>query len=148
LLSQPARGESNDSRRNPRHSQPAMNWSELFPLRFVVEGEPCSYKNSKQIITVGKRSRLLPSTKSRKWMDKAVKQLEAQWSGPPVPKDLELNAAIVSYLPTRRKTDADNLYGGPGDALQRSGIIEDDCSQGTIPYSVTNGFVLIVESPR
>jgi hypothetical protein len=30
----------------------------------------------------------------------------------PIPRDIELNAAIRSYLPTRRRTDASNLYQG------------------------------------
>jgi Holliday junction resolvase RusA-like endonuclease len=98
---------------------------------FTILGAPCSYKNSKEIVHPrGKASRpwLQPSKKSQKWMKSAVKQLQEQWGGRPrIPKSTELNAAIVSYLPTRRLTDADNLYGGPGDALQRAGILEDDC---------------------
>jgi Holliday junction resolvase RusA-like endonuclease len=70
---------------------------------------------------------VLPSEKAVKWMDSAVKQLREQWDRPPIAKNCELNAAIVSYLPNRRLIDADNLYGGPGDALQRAGILGDDC---------------------
>ena len=66
------------------------------------------------------------SPRAAAWMKTAILQLESQWRYVAIPKRFELNAMIVSYLPTRALTDADNLLGGPGDALETAGILEDD----------------------
>ena len=100
--------------------------SDIFPVTFTVDGAPCSYKNSKVAIRLGKRSSIVPSKKSKAWMDSAIPQLEAQWVYTPIPKSVPLHVTVLCYMPTRLKTDLDNLLGGPGDALQRAGIIEDD----------------------
>jgi hypothetical protein len=97
------------------------------------------------MITVG------PSTEYKRWARNAAAKLDEQWRcvfNEPLPSEVEregrnvpvlINAAIVSYLPTRRLTDADNLYAGPLDVLQahnhwcegkkckvHAGVIEDD----------------------
>ena len=101
---------------------------DIWPARFVIVGAPCSYKNSKRAVRMGKRFALLPSKSAERWMKAALEQLESQWAYGPIPKSVRVNAKILSYLPTRRLTDLDNLLGGPGDALQRAGILEDDVS--------------------
>lgn len=98
----------------------------LFPIRLVILGLPCSFKNSKRLIRVGRLTKIGPSKKSEAWIESATFQLCAQWRYKPIPKTARINAAIVSYLPSRQLTDADNLYGGPGDALQAAGILEND----------------------
>jgi Holliday junction resolvase RusA-like endonuclease len=107
----------------------------LFPLRFVILGEPCVWKNSRRIVTKP-FPKSLPSKKAEAWMESAVPQLARQWRYVAIPKTVRLNAAIVSYLKTPRLNDSgeihgwlpdqDNLLGGPGDALQAAGILEDD----------------------
>jgi len=115
-----------------------------FSFHFVVYGRPCSQKNSKGAVIhkaqPGKPAQRCPACGSRivatvinskravQWRRLALEQLTAQWKYEAIPKSIPINAAIVSYLPTARLIDADNLYAGPGDALQEAGILEDDCS--------------------
>ena len=74
-----------------------------------------------------KKSFVRKSSRHLAWQESAIAQLKYQWGKrEPIPKDRFLNAAIVSYMPTKRKVDADNLYGGPMDALQAACILEDD----------------------
>lgn len=40
--------------------------------------------------------------------------------------DYPVNVKFSFYLPTRRLPDLDNLFGLPNDALEKSGIIEND----------------------
>ena len=115
-----------------------------FEFSFVVHGPPCSKKRGKgallhpfrgkgkpQYCPICKRKLLavvINSSTAERWQRKAVAELESQWKFEPIPKTIPINARIVSYLPTARLIDADNLYAGPGDALQEAGILEDDCS--------------------
>jgi Holliday junction resolvase RusA-like endonuclease len=108
---------------------------DLFPIRFTILGPPCSYKNSKRVVTKP-FIKALPSEKAEAWMESAVFQLRGQWRYKPIPKTMPINAAIVSYLPHERfnddgephgwTIDLDNTLGGPGDAMQSAGILEDD----------------------
>ena len=93
--------------------------------RFVIEGPPVVLKNRKQIVSIGGKPRLISSSKARRWIDDAVMQLRTQWAGRS-PIAAMVNARITSYLPTRRKTDASNLYQAPEDALQAAGVLLDD----------------------
>ena len=118
------------------------DWSE-FELRLVIRGPPLSWKNHRQLTVIAGKPRLVLSKAHKKWAHGAVVQLMAQWGSKfsgPLPKKIPLNAAIVSYLPTRRLTDASNLYQGPEDVMQachsrckptcrvHAGVIEDDCA--------------------
>ena len=102
-----------------------------FEFRLVILGAPVSLKNSKRIVYSGKgRPFLISSAKAASWMEDAVAQLLAQWVPvfkEPIPLHVKLNAKIVSYLPTRRLTDASNLYQAPEDVMQ--GIVITDDSQ-------------------
>jgi hypothetical protein len=95
-----------------------------FEFKLVVRGAPFSFKRAKQVVTVNGRASIGLTTKAKHYMRDAVAQLRAQWAPVfrgPIPRDIELNAAIRSYLPTRRMTDASNLYQGVEDALQACG---------------------------
>lgn len=111
------------------------DWSE-FELRLVIGrewivsrkhpkgkwvGGPFSWKRARQIITIGGNSSIGLTTEAKQWARVAVDQLKQQWDwvfSAPLPKTIPLNAEIVSYLPTRRLTDASNLYQGPEDVMQ------------------------------
>lgn len=108
---------------------------DLFPIKLTILGPPCVWKNSRRIVTKP-FPKSLPSKKAEAWMEAAIPQLERQWIYKPIPKLWQLNAKILSYLPTPRlnkegdihgwMADADNLYGGPGDAMEAAGVLEDD----------------------
>ena len=109
---------------------------EDFELRFTIRGSPVTLKNSKVIASISrpcgkcKKSpmRTIVSHKNvRAWMKEADKQLRQQWTfTKPIPEAITMNAAIVTYMQTRRKADASNLYQAPEDALQAAGVITDD----------------------
>jgi hypothetical protein len=104
-------------------------------------GAPFSWKRARQITKFSGHASIGLTTDAKQWARAAVAQLRLQWSevfAAPIPKTIPLNAAIVSYLPTRRLTDASNLYQGPEDVMQacgprckpkckmHAGVIEDD----------------------
>lgn len=101
-----------------------------FEFRLVVRGPPAVLKNSKQIVTLpGRRPILVSSRQAKAYQKTATEQLRAQWSSvfcEPVPREVEVSAAFVAYLPTRRRTDLSNLYQGPEDAMQAAGVLTDD----------------------
>jgi Holliday junction resolvase RusA-like endonuclease len=107
----------------------ALGWHhaalQCFRFRLVVLGEPAVLKNSKQIINLpGRRPMLVSSSQAEKYLKSAAQQLRAQWFAlfcQPIPLDVQLNASIVSYLGSHRRTDASNLYEAPQDALKACG---------------------------
>jgi len=116
------------------------DWSD-FELRLWIEGPPFSWKRARQVIKFGGHASIGLTKEAKAWQSSAVLQLTTQWSavfGGPIPKTIPLNAAILSYLPTRRLTDMSNLYQGPEDVMQacgprckpgckkHAGVIEDD----------------------
>lgn len=99
-------------------------------VKLVIYGQPVSWKRGREIAVnplTGSRF-VRPGDPQARWMEDAILQLRSQWRGQKaIPKHERLNAAIVSYLGSRRLIDASNLYQGPEDALQYAGILEDDC---------------------
>ncbi len=92
-----------------------------FEFRLVVVGAPVVLKNSKKIISIGGRPSLVSNAKASRYLREAAKQLAVQWRSvfrDCIPAGVELNAAIVTYLPTRAKPDASNLYQAVEDALK------------------------------
>lgn len=80
-----------------------------------------SWKRARKVITINGRSSIGPTTEAQNWARAAAARLREQWErvfSVPLPADIELNAAIVSYLPNKRLTDASNLYQGPEDVMQ------------------------------
>lgn len=115
-----------------------------FEFRFVLRLRPFSLKRGKQVVKFGDRASIGLSSEAKAWLRDAAAQLAQQWrpvfGAQAIPKDVELNAAIVSYLPTKALPDASNLYEGPQDALKRctrwckpkcdrhAGVLVDDVS--------------------
>ena len=96
------------------------DWS-AFELRLLIEGPPFSWKRARKVITINGRGSIGLTKEAKAWAHMAVQRLRLQWGrvfGGPIPKSIPLNAAILSYLPTRRITDASNLYQGPEDVMQ------------------------------
>ncbi len=114
------------------------DWSD-FELRLVLDFKPFtvklkdrtatigpvfSWKRSRKVIVIKGRGSIGLTTEARHWVEAAAKQLRDQWSrgpGEPIPAGIEINAAIVSYLPDKRRIDASNLYQGVEDAMQSCG---------------------------
>lgn len=103
--------------------------AEALPFTFVVAGVPVVKKNGKQVVRNRRTGRVLviSNQKVRSWSDEAVEAFRSQWGGlPPLPAEIELNAAIVTYCGPRQSPDASNLYEAPQDALQRAGVLAND----------------------
>ena len=97
-------------------------------LHLVIHGQPVSWKRGKQMALNPKTRKWFLATgkPQARWMKDAIRQLKEQWEAEPIPKAVELNAQIISYLGNRRSIDASNLYQGPEDAMEAAGILEDD----------------------
>ena len=97
-----------------------------FVLKLVVTGKPVVLKNGKSPFPMGARVShgraarwIIAHAKPVKpWLKEAEKQLRAQWIwDQPIPLEIELNAAIVTYRGDKRRADSSNLYQAPEDAL-------------------------------
>lgn len=120
-----------------------------FWLRLEVGGAPVVLKNGKMgvvtFVAPGKtnRGRRCPSCKSvltigtavanaprvNDYVEAAVGQLRATWAAlfrQPLPADVLVNAAVLSYRATRRDADASNLYQAPEDSLEAARVLEND----------------------
>jgi hypothetical protein len=112
------------------------DWSE-FELRLVIDFEPFtikvkkkkvtirptfSWKRAREVIMIAGKPSIGLTTPAKHWAKSAVAQLTDQWSRAgmtePIPREIQINAAIVSYLPTAAETDSSNLYQGPEDVMQ------------------------------
>jgi len=96
---------------------------------YVIIGKPVSQKNSKTITCRGKFPRMITNKNVRDWKKSAIAQLEEQMerSGAEViPKGVELEVRIVSYMGKGQAIDADNLAAGPLDAMEKAGIYLND----------------------
>jgi hypothetical protein len=112
-----------------------------FLFCLVIHWRPFSFKRAHQVVTYDGHSSIGLTMQAKYYLENAADQLRTQWLPlfhSPIPIGVELNAAIKSYLPTRRLTDASNLYEGPQDALKcctrwckhgcnrHAGVIADD----------------------
>ena len=94
---------------------------------FVIGGKPTSQKNLKRAGIRNGKSFLYTPVGVQKWKMSAIHQLKEQWLyDGAIPTKIELEAEVHSYLGKGQSIDADNLLGGPLDALQKAGILEND----------------------
>jgi len=98
--------------------------------RFVLYGPPMVQKNSKQIVWSNRHPfqrspKLVDAPKVKKWRNDIKAQAKAQWAGKD-PLTGDLGVIVVAYLGKRQRPDVDNLAAGPLDALEKSGIVEND----------------------
>lgn len=96
---------------------------------YTIVGTPVSQKNSKTIVCRGRIPRMITNKNVREWKESAITQLKEQMelSGAVViPKGVELEVRIVSYMAKGQAIDADNLAAGPLDAMEKAGIYLND----------------------
>ena len=96
---------------------------------YVIIGKPVSQKNSKTIVTKGKFPRMITNKNVRDWKNSAIIQLKEQMErtgAAVIPKGVELEVRIVSYMAKGQAIDADNLAAGPLDAMEKAGIYLND----------------------
>jgi hypothetical protein len=92
-----------------------------FCFRFTIFGDSVPKKNTAGIQRRGGKLRVGYSAKAVRWEERLAFNLRADWYGvfrEPLPDGIMLNAAIVTYLASGHRKDADGLYAAPQDALQ------------------------------
>ncbi len=99
-------------------------------VTFVVPGDSFVLKNSKRLINAGGCPRLIPSSAAVGFVERAALAIRVQWSKMflgPIPEHVMVNAKIVTYLSSRRRADASNLYQAIEDCL---GSCKRTCKSG------------------
>lgn len=94
-------------------------------LSVVINGQPPSKKNSKQIIHVRGRMIIIPSKGHKDWHDQSLYPLISLKNALPsvlIPKLV----LCTLYSKDKRKWDISNKWESVGDLLVDAGIIEDD----------------------
>lgn len=112
-----------------------------------VPGHPVSLKNDRRIIYRAGTPKSIKAGKAGPWMDDAILAWRLGWaqiSSEPIPREVALNAAIVSFAPATSRLDPTNTYGAPLDALQAAGVIANDRQV----CSVDGSDLLVSEDPR
>lgn len=93
-----------------------------FEFRLVVPGRIIVKKNHLTVMRLGGRTRIGPDGEFKRWQKTAADALSDQWSAvfrEPIPKHVELNLAVISYLESRRGwPDLSGTYEGPQDVLE------------------------------
>lgn len=105
-------------------------------FEFTIIGKPVSWKNQAKIGYNKYTGEMFVTKQQEKhnWFNDAVLQIRNQHrrqdGREPIPRAVELNAAIVSYVTKKQwpMIDSSNLYQGPEDALQAAGVLENDWS--------------------
>ena len=97
----------------------------MAEIKYTIKLPPVSKKNSQQILTNRATGRpfIMPSAKYRQY------EKEAEWflrPKPPKPIECAVNVKCLFYLPTRRRTDLNNLLEAATDLLVHAGILADD----------------------
>lgn len=88
--------------------------------KIIINYPPTTKKNSSRIVTIGGRTRIIPSKKYVEY-EKACKYYLK-----PLGIDYPVNIKCTFYMPTRRKVDITNLLSGIDDVLVTHGVITDD----------------------
>lgn len=92
-------------------------------IRFVINGEPVTKKNSQQIVRIGGRACIVPSRAYKAYEREALEVI------PPNARNClttPLNVKSVYYRKTRRRVDISNLHSALHDVLVAAGVVADD----------------------
>ena len=101
-------------------------------MKFVIQGETPSKKNSRILNTKTKRS--FPSRRYIEWRDYAILQVRSQLQGWKAPVPCQIKATFFHSDLHRR--DSDNAMSSILDMLKDNGTIIDDCWE-YIPHEET-----------
>lgn len=97
----------------------------MAEIKYTIFLPPITKKNSQQILTNRKTGRpfIMPSAKYKEYETMAGWYLKPR---PPRPIECPVNVKCLFYMPTRRRTDLNNLLEAVTDLLVSSEILVDD----------------------
>ncbi len=101
-------------------------------MRFVINGNPVTKKNSQQIVYNPKTKRpfIMPSAKYKEYAKGAIISILEQGvkysTDFDYPIDVPVNVACHYYMATKRKVDLCNLIEATLDILCDAGVLDDD----------------------
>ena len=97
----------------------------MAEIKYTIKLPPVTKKNHQQIVSNPKTGRpfVVPSKEYKRYEREAVWFLKPR---PPRTIECAVNVKCVFYLPTRRRTDLNNLLEAVTDLLVHSGILADD----------------------
>ena len=97
----------------------------MAEVKYTIKMPPVTKKNHQQIVVPKgkKRPIVIPSPQYRQYEKDAVWFLKPR---PPRPIECAVNVKCEFYLPTRRRTDLNNLLEAVTDLLVHAGILADD----------------------
>lgn len=96
------------------------DWSD-FALTFTVSGRLIVKKSHHKAVQIGELLKVVNDTEYGQWERRAWEELRLQWAlvGRPIPKHVELNLRVLTYLPTLSGwPDLAGTYEGPQDVLE------------------------------
>ncbi len=92
------------------------------PVRFTINLDPITKKNSQQIIQIKGRPMVIPSSQFKSYEKKCEGFIP--WDAGTI--DYPVNVKAVYYMPTRRKVDLTNLHAALHDILVHHKLLADD----------------------
>lgn len=97
----------------------------MAEIKYTIRLSPITKKNSQQILTNRATGRpfIMPSKKFKQYEREAAWFLKPR---PPRPIECAVNVKCLFYMPTRRRTDLNNLLEAVTDILVSAGILADD----------------------
>lgn len=107
-------------------------------INIVITGRVPSKKNSKRIVTRGKRAFLIGSQDYLDWKSVAKQQISSQLKKDFIKFVEPVSIQIDVYFPDRRKADITNKVESIMDAMVDEGVIEDDKWQ-CVPELILTG---------
>lgn len=116
-------------------------------LKIEIPLNPATKKNSQQIIKIGNRYSLIPSSKYKQY----EKDCKPFIKTPDKPIDYPVNVKCTFYRNSRRRVDLTNLLECIDDVLVKYGVLEDDnrniiaSHDGSMVYYDKNNPKTIVE---
>lgn len=97
-------------------------------IKFEIQGETPSKKNSKVFAKIRGRHVPIPSKAHQKWHDDALLQMNAQKAvqGPQEPIETHVSITLTFYHGNMVRRDSDNQAASIMDLLQDAGVLADD----------------------
>ena len=92
-------------------------------MKFIINVEPHTKKNSSQLVWAGGRPRIIPSKKYKQFEEECLYQIPATCKQC---IDYPVNVKAIFYMKTKRRVDLTNLLEALDDMLVKAEVLQDD----------------------